>query len=340
MRIHYSTPAWHGGFHEFMLKAFRSLGHEVFYFDDGGTKGQKWFKRIFTRIPRKQYAADDYFRKMVSRDWKESVFRMKPNLVVLEHVPNILAGSIGEVKKAGYKIFYWVDSPAAGSQAKDLLSGLKFADEVFTSDPTKEFMSNLLHPSEYHFLPVGGDPDSYHHIPGSKKEYDVVFVGSLSPQTGDGVIRSEIITNIPKKYKVAVFGNYASYWSRFYPRLKDVVASSKPLPAAEVNKIYNEAKIVLGIHTTFHYEMVSGRVHEAALAGAFQIVDWRGGLDKLYPENLMPRYYYVREINSLIEYWINRPEEMEKIAAKAREHALAHNTWRHRAEEMMRYFRE
>lgn len=340
MKIHYSTPSWHGGFHEFMLKAFRSLGHEVIYFDDNGTKGQKWFKRIFTRIPRRQYDADDRFREMVSRDWKKSVFAAKPDLVILEHVPNILASAIGEVRKAGYKIFYWVDSPAAGSQAKDLLAGLKFADEIFTSDPTKEFMSNLFHPSQYHFLPVGGDPDIYHPIAGCKKEYDVVFVGSFSPQTGDGVIRSEIMTNISKKYKTAVFGNYADYWSRFYPGLRDLIVSSKPLPASEVNEIYNKSKIVLGIYTTFHYDMVSGRTHEAALAGAFQIVDWRSGLDKLYPQGLISRYNYVREINGLIDYWIERPEERERIAAKAREHALANNTWRHRAEEMLGYFKK
>ena len=235
MKIHYSSPSWHGGFHEFMASALRSLGHEVFYFDDNGTSAQKWFRRIATRVPHRQYAADDRFREMVSRDWKESVFKFKPDLVALEHVPNILASTIHEVKKAGYKIFYWVDSPAAGSQAKDLLASMKFVDEIFTPDPTTEFMSNLLHPSQYHFLPVGGDPASYYPIPYSEKEYDVVFVGSLSPQTGDGVIRSEIMTNIPKKYKVAVFGNYADYWSKFYPRLKEIVVAPKPLSVSEVN---------------------------------------------------------------------------------------------------------
>ena len=340
MRIHYTAPSWHGGFHEFMSKAFRSLGHDLYDFDDNGSGFERNFRRLAVRIPRWEYGADDAFRAMVSRRWLRSVKEYDPDLVVLEHAPNILPSVVRAARQLGYKVFYWTDSPPAGAQAKDLLASLKAADEIFTDDREREWMTTLFHPSEFHFLALGGDPDVFHPIPNVPKEYDVVFVGSLSPQTGDGVIRAEIISAIPDKYKVAVFGNDVAYWFKSYPKLKERTLSTRAVPASQVNEIYNKAKIVLGIYTTFHIETVSARTHETALAGAFQIVDWRKGLDELYPAGLIERFKYAREINGLIDKWIDRPKEREEVAQKVRAHALAHHTWRHRAESMLKIFRE
>lgn len=338
MKIHYTTPSWHGGFHEFMAKAFRSLGHEVFYFDDGGSGGQKFFRRVFTRIPRREYWADDVFRGMVSKRWIKSVVEYKPDLIVIEHAPNVMPEAIKKVRKLGYTVFYWDDSPPAGSQAKDLLLSMKMANEVFIVDRAREWTTILFSSEDFHFLPLAGDPDIFHPLPNIKKEYDIVYVGSFSPQTGDAIIRSEIICNIPDKYKVAVFGNNIDYWFKYYPKLKSRTLSVKAIPAKQVNEVYNKSKIVLGIYTPFHIESVSARTHETALSGAFQIVDWRRDLDELYPKSLIPRFRYAKEINGLIDYWINRDLEREEIARKVRDYALAHNTWRHRAEAMIGLF--
>lgn len=338
MKIHYTTPAWHGGFHKFFSSALRSLGNEVFYFDDFGTASQRRFRKIFTRVPHLQYSVDDYFRQKISRDWLKSVFSFNPDLVILEHTPNILPSAIREIKKDGYKVFYWIDSPSAGPQAKDLLAGVKEADKVFSIDRSKEWMTNFFPPDTFCFLPLAGDPEVFRPLPDVKKEYDVVYVGSFPPQSGDGVIRAEIIANIPEKYKVAAFGNGIDYWFKHYPVLKKCALGTKSLPAEQVNEIYNMARIVLGTHSISHIESVSARVHEVALAGAFQIIDWRKDLDELYPPGLLPRFKWAREVNNLIDYWIVRPEERENIAAKVREHALGYNTWRHRAEKMIGYF--
>lgn len=340
MKIHYSTPAWHGGFQKFFANALRSLGHEVFYFNDFGTKSQKLFQRIFTRIPYKQHEFDDKFRGMVSRDWLRSLRAFKPDLIILEHAPNILPSAIREVKREGYKMFYWLDSAATTGQAKDLLAGMLLADKVFSIDRSAPWMTTLFPPDTFHFLPLAGEPSVFRPLPNTKKEYDVVFVGSFPPQSGDGVTRAEIISRIPDKYRVAAFGNGADYWLQFYTKLKGRVFHGRSLPDTEVNEIYNKARIVLSIHSSGHYESVSARTHEAALAGAFQIVDRRHDLAELYPGDMLPSYQWAREINGLLDHWITRPEEREKVAARAREHALAHHTWKHRAEELLRHFQK
>lgn len=339
MRIHYTAPAWHGGFYKFMSSALRSLGHEVFYFNDFGTRSQNLFRRIFTRVPRWQYRADDYFRKTISGDWLNSINTYKPDLVIIEHAPNILPEAVREAKKNGYKIFYWIDSPPAGSQAKDVLGGMVAAHKIFSIDRSKEWMTELFPPDKVNFFPLAGEPDVFRPIPSVKKEYDVVFIGSFPPASGDGVIRAEIISHIPDTYNVVVFGNGLDYWFNHYPRLKKLSGGAvRPLAAEKLNEIYNKSNIILSIHSSYHIESVSARVHEAALSGVFQIVDWRKDLDELYPKELIPRFRWAREVNGLIDYWMARPEEREKIAARARSYALSHNTWRQRAEEMLKYF--
>lgn len=346
MKIHYTAPAWHGGFHTFFSKALRSLGHDVLYFNDmepdKASRRLRGLANKFTTLGplfgMSEYTIVDRFRRYISAKWIASVRQCHPDLVIIEHATNVMPWAIKEIRKAGYAVFYWTDSPPAGAQAKDVLESMKVSSRAFSDDAAREWVTTLFAPGDFEFLGLAGDPDVYHPLPSIAKEFDVVFVGSMSPWTGDGVIRAEILSNIPDKYKVGIFGNDVGYWFDDYPRLRARTYSSKALGAEKVNEIYNKAKIVLSIYTVFHIETVSARTHEAALAGAFQIVDYRKGLDVLYPKGLLPRFEYAKEVNELIDHWITRDSEREEIAKKARAHALAYNTWRHRAEEMLKHF--
>lgn len=336
MRIHYSAPAWHGGYQKFFHNALRSLGHDVFYFNDNGTKAQKWLRGISTRVPRLQYRADDFYRETVSRNWLASVRAYKPDLIILEHTPNILAEYIRLAKKDGFTVYYWMDSPPAGSQAKDALAGAMEADKLFSVD--RKWMTILCSPDDFLHLPVGGDPETFYPIGGTKKEYDIVYLGSLPPATGDGYLRAKIIAELPGKYRIAAFGNGADYWTKYFPILKERVKIGATLPFEKLNEIYNKAEIVLNIHSTSNTSALSARTYEIALSGAFQLVDWREDLDVQFPKNTFVDFRYARELNGLIDKWLGKPAERAKVAERARGLVLAGHTWRHRAEEMLAYF--
>lgn len=338
MRIHYTAPAWHGGYQKFFAAALRSLGHEVFYFNDCGSRPQKLFQKVFARLPRLQYAADDIFREAVSRDWIRSVRSFGSNLLILEHAPNILPEYIRQARKEGIKIIYWMDSPPAGGQAKDVLAGFGEGDVLFSVD--RKWMTILYAPDDFHYLPVAGDPETFYQIENAKKEYDVVWVGSFPPQTGDGYLRAKIIAEIPEKYRVAAFGNGANYWVKYFPILQQRVRSGSLLSAEKLNEIYNKTEIILNIHSTSNVSSISGRTYEIALSGAFQLVDWREDLDILYPEGGLVSFRYAKEINGLIEEWMRKPEERARRAEKVREYTLNHHTWKRRAEEMLKHFKK
>lgn len=336
IKIHYNAGAWHGGYPEFFKKALLSLGHEVFYFDDFGSRRQQTLTKIFMRVPRMQYRVFDYFRKEISRDWLRSVQSFKPDLIILAHTPNTLPEDIRLAKKDGAKVFYWMDAPPTGAQAKDAIAGCVEADAVFSVD--RKWMTILYGPDDFFHLPVAGDPETFYPAEGVRKEYDVLFLGSFPPQTGDGYLRAKIINEIPKKYRVVVFGNGADYWTRQFPELKERIKSGSILRAEKLNEIYNKTNIVLNIHSTSNTSSLSARTYEIALSGAFQLVDWREDLDTQFPVGSFVTFRYAREINGLIEEWLRKPDERARRARRVREHVLNHHTWRHRAEEMLKRF--
>jgi spore maturation protein CgeB len=340
VKIHYTATVWHGGYYRFFGGALRSLGHEVVFFDDGGTKSQKSFERIATRIPRMQYWAEDKFRQAVSRRWLRSVYRENPDLIILEHAPNILSEAVRDARKLKKPIFYWVDSPAAGAQAKDMLASLAYADKVFTIDRSKAWTTILYERDDIGFLPLAGDPEAFYPIPSFKKEYDVVFVGSLPPQNGDGYLRAKILASIPERYRVAVCGTGIEYWHKHFPELRGRVARQGRLSAESLNEFYAKSKLFLNIHSTWHFTSSSARTFEVALAGLFQLVDHRADHDELFPRDLLITFRSAKEIASLLDRWLapSADQKRQEIAEKTRAYVHSHHTWRHRAEKMLQSF--
>ena len=250
MKIHYTATIWHGGFYQFFSNALQSLNHEVYFFNEGGSVSQVNLKKILSRIPKFQYAANDKFRESVSRDWLESVEKYKPNLIILEYAPNILPEYLRRARELKIPIFYWMDSPPAGSAAQDILASLKFADKIFSID--RQWMTILYPESDFIHLPLAGDPGTFHpfNLKEQDKKYDLVFVGSFPPQSGDGYLRAEIIASIPDKFSVFAFGNGASYWTKHFPILHKRIRKSGILSNTDINEIYNQSKVVLNIHST------------------------------------------------------------------------------------------
>lgn len=336
MRIHYTATVWHAGFYKYFADALRSLGHEVIFFNDGGAPAQNFLKKTFIRIPGFQYAVDDRFREAVSRDWMASVDAFRPNLIILQQAANIVPGAVRAAKEKKYKIFYWVDSPMGGEQARDDLLSLTYADKIFTID--RLWQTDLFRPEDFISLPLGGEPSIFHPIPDVKKEYDVSFVGSFPQATGDGALRAHILSRVPEKYRVAGFGNGLEYWIKYFPNLKHRIGGSGIQSDVAVNEIYNKSKLVVNIHSSWHLTSVSARTFEIGLAGAFQLVNWREGHDSLFLKGMLVYFHYADEVNGLIEEWLQKPKAMDESAARARGYILEHHAWKHRAEEMLSYY--
>ncbi len=338
MKIHLTGSNWHAGTTQNLKKAFETLGHEVFFFEKHLSRNSRIARNLVMRFARRPYVAENYFYEITSRHWLESVKAFSPDLIVIEDAPTVLAEYIKQARVLGRPIFYYEISPPQESGARDVLLSFKYADEAFCIDREWAKFIEIFSPKKVHHLPLAGSPEDFYPLPKEKKIYDVAFVASAPEQSPDGLIRANLANSIPKNLRVGVFGSGWHYWTRYFPELAGRIGGARQPSIAEVNRIYNQSKIMINFHSTSHRTSISSRTFEIALSSGFQIADYREDFSLLFPKDFFPIYEDVKSMNELIVSWLPREAERNKRAAEAREYVLAHHTWLHRAKEMLKVF--
>jgi spore maturation protein CgeB len=86
---------------------------------------------------------------------------------------------------------------------------------------------------------------------------------------------------------------------------------------------------------------VNQRIFDVPAAGAFVLTDWREQMDDLFePGKEVIFYRTPEEIPDLLNYYLARPEERQRIAAAARKRVLAEHTYAHRLQTIITRMRE
>ncbi len=338
MRIHVTGSDWQGCITSNLARAFRELGHTVFVFEKNGSKIERRVAAIASRLVRKPYEAENYFFRLRSEKWLKSVGAFGADLIFIEDAPNILAEFIRRARDFKKPIFYYEVGPPHGPGAREELLNFKYVDEVFCMERDWNKYIEFFFPRRVRYLPLAGNNLDFYPISDTEKLYDVTFVGSAPEQSPDGLIRAHMLNSISDTYRVGIWGNGWNYWLRHFPRLKSRIKSGSAVSNKEANKIYNQTKISFTYHTTGVPTFIGPRTFDIALAGCFQIIDYRPGsdFDILFPKNTFPTYKTIPEIQQLIEDWLPRDNERKEIASVLRDHVLKHHTWKHRAEEVLK----
>lgn len=340
MRIHYTGTEWQGATSTNIKQELESLRHEVAFFDYRPPRKVRMLQNIVLRLSRRQEEARYGFHKKRSEEWLASVTASRPDLILIEDAPTILAEYVSRASALKVPIYCYVVSPPYSTVGGEVFLNFAHADEVFCIDREWMHYINYFYPRTLHHLPLAGSEHDFHPIAGGKKRYDAVFVGSAPGQTPDGLLRAKLAAGIPERFRVGVFGSGWRYWTRYFPILEKRIDPGGPPDAKRVNEIYNQAKIMVNFHSTGHTTSISSRTFEIALSGGFQVVDPRDDLFTLFPRNSFPLFRTPDELNRAIEHWVRRDAERDARAARAREHALAHHTWRHRAEAFLRCMKQ
>ena len=146
-------------------------------------------------------------------------------------------------------------------------------------------------------------------------------------------------------YRVAFFRHFEPYSVKIWgarPPLWLPLGNVKPMYQGrqvhehEKVRAFRGAKIVLN---NLHYGEIWGlnvRAFEAAGAGAFQLVDWRPGLQQLFTdgEELLS-FSGIPDLKQKIDYWLPREQERRKVAEAGMRRAHREHTYRHRLEKLL-----
>jgi spore maturation protein CgeB len=183
------------------------------------------------------------------------------------------------------------------------------------------------------YLPLAADPKRYKKIQLTEEEkdsfnYDICFVGVPYPN------RVEVLESL-SYLRVGVFGDgWENYCLR---RGKKIPSYYKGLAIGEkVLKLYGASKIVLNIHDPEAKEGLNTRTFDILACGAFEIVDHKKNLDVHFRNNSeIVSYNDLKELNDLVQFYLQNYELSRKIAEQGRLRVLAEHTWTNRIQKIV-----
>lgn len=201
-------------------------------------------------------------------------------------------------------------------------------DHFFTVDPKMSDWLNTNTAVRGHFLPAGVyDRECYISQEPSPHANDVIFVGAKGYHP-EHPWRTKLIDWLRDTYG---------------PRFTHVGGDGDTgtLRGDDLNRVYANSKVAVGdtLCVGFDYPgYASDRLFECPGRGGFNLFPHIQGLDDWYTGGEHIAYFPFGDFGKLkwlIDYYLNNPEERERIRIAGHEHTKANHTYRHRWETIL-----
>jgi Glycosyl transferases group 1 len=338
---------WFGDLVPFVVRALSDLGHTAAPFAtnrDLLIRRRAGLLRGLERIPFAGGSAAGRLRTKLAHEgevlinaaFRQEIDRFRPDVVLSilcwgePLAPESLAYASGAVR-----IGWLMDDPF-GYEASRLDTLLQSFDRLFSVDDGWGDNVERMIGRRPEWLPCGADPHS--HGPSGCGEIEpdlngtIVFVGSSCIGHPTGVYRQALLASL-EGLPVAVFGDTG--WISAGSRVPNFYRGG-PVCSERANRIYASAAIALNFHHPQFRRGTSLRTFALCCSGAFQVADWREGLDCwLRPGVELETFRTPHELRALAERYLSDAPGRRRIAAAGRARVLAEHTYRHRMETML-----
>lgn len=316
------------GFALHISETLRGMGHSVRRFEPGfkSASGGGTVSHRLDQVRGLLHAATDSLpaiRRHRMRALWSALDAGPIDLAIVCH-DFLLPGEVVELKRrTGAKIALWFPD-ALVNFGKGYFMNAPY-DALFFKDPYIVARLAGVLESPVFYLPECFNP-AKHRLPGGKIE--TRFACDIATAGNSHSWRVALFRHL-SGYDVKLWGPPAPLWmplGRVGMMHQGSVVRDEQKAAAFLG-----AKIVLN---NLHYGEIWGlnaRAFEAAGVGAFQLIDWRPGLEQLFEEGAeVVSFRGMRDLLEKIDYWLPRDEERRAIGAAAKRRALAAHTYRHR----------
>lgn len=183
------------------------------------------------------------------------------------------------------------------------------------------------------FLPAGVPVWLYRPEKPDKKKYphDIVFLGSPGRDYPLGELREEMTESLYRRY-----GDRFAVYGRGWPKKRAYVFPFAE-PQSEEAVLYSSCKVAVGI-SAFDYEgYTSARMWKAMASGACYLPHYFQGIEKWFKQQEEVAWWRrPSELISLIEYYLSRDGEREKVARAGLEKVRLEHSWTSRMETVLR----
>lgn len=327
MKILVVGKFYNEGFALHIAETFEDLGHSVIRFDPGYNHKHSnlKIKQTLNKIGRTFYELSDSLPAF--RNWHMdslwSLLKENRNIdLIFSCYDFLLPSEVVKIKQiTSAKITMWFPDALVNFQKACFLNAPY--DALFFKDPFIIRALGDVPQSKIYYLPECFNPQK-HFFDGTKinDKYccDITTVGTMHSW------RTAFFEHLID-YDVKIWGPKPPSW---------LICSSKLHNSYQGSMVHNQekaeaflgAKIVLN---NLHYGEIDGlnvRAFEAAGIGAFQLINWRYGLNQLFLEDKeIVSFNSVEDLKNKLPYWLKNSEKRAEIRYNGKKRAYADHTY-------------
>jgi len=317
---------------QYCTRAFIRLGHTAEMLDHAPFHPAYEAMDVIARTPEANVKLKKGLLTVLAQGILAKVAEFDPELVLVLPFAPLDPQLLRTLRGQGRQVAYWFveDFRVFGfwrELAPEVDHFFVIQEEPFVTELKK---IGVRHPV---LLPLAADPEVFRPLeltPAEQEEYgsEVSFVGA-----GYGNRRQVFSALTDLDFKI-----WGSEWDLTGPLGGHIQRQGARIAPEECVKIFRASRINLNLHSSpFHQginpegDYINPRTFDLAAAGAFQLVDIRRQLPRYFvPGEEVAVFRSLAELRELIRYYLDRPEERARMAARARQRLLTEHTYEHR----------
>jgi len=317
-----------------IIRAFKQLGHYVFFFDTLGNlpliKKHNIFRTLAETFPRLRSTVWNADISQVNSALYQYASSLSPDVFLAPKGAFMLPETVEAMRQelSVYAVLWAFDDYRLYERlAKRIAPSF---DLVITSVAANLPRYKGLGIRDVMLLPVACDPAVHRKKEMMTRESayygsDLSFAGSFVPN------RAKTFAQL-SDFNLRIWGDY---WYPFLVRKSlRTKLMRRPAYGEELINVINASKITLNVHTS--YDIVSGvqanlRVFETTGCGCFLLTDNRSSVRRLFSDGKeVVCYDTPSELKELAEYYLENAGERYEISYKGQERAYAEHTYLNR----------
>lgn len=304
----------------FTAEALRELGHRVTVFDYRASLSDKLWDRI---------AGSQEEKARTNSRLRRAVGRYRPDLFLTLFGFDVSVESLAYLRTKGIPtVCWWINDPFQYDRS---LKKAPSYDFVFSNSAVCAERYSGAGVAHAGFLPTACVPAIHKATPlHDAYRCDVCFAGDWSP------LRERLMERLAQEFDVRIFGPWAKKLKSGSP-LAGVLVDGFFTPD-EMARMFSSAAVVMNIHTWFEQcdHGVNPRLFEAAGCAAYQIVDWKVEVPRLFDlTSEIACYKTLDEVPELVRDALRDNEAARAVGFAAQRRAYGEHTYRNRMETLL-----
>ncbi|MFZ5967269.1 MAG: CgeB family protein [Bacillota bacterium] len=286
-------------------------------------------------------------RDLNKRAIEDAVDYFRPDLFITtgwayrRHKPEYIDELVKRIAKYKIKSVYWAtEDPRWTETCSFRCIEIFKPDAVVTIHPESTSKYQRLGIPAGH-LDFGCNPEFNKYEPFSNEyAYDVALVGNGGKEWKSyrkDSVQILLRPLVERGYNIAIWGKR---WDRFNEELMGFKISKHmlkgELPYEETNKVYNSAKIIIGLQN--NQEMLTSRTFEVLGSGGFLLTVPTQAVNHLFIDNVhLVCSSSAEGTVNLVNYFLKDVKARQAVARNGQREVYLHHTYKERAKQILKF---